>query len=78
MVEQLKKDRDKERLVDSKVDYVDFSDDAFSAKVDVTFKFFKVPFYIVTERKEQQTWRFAFGKGWKLAGREVNSVKVAS
>ena len=68
--EQLRKSRSEERVVDSKVEYVDFADDAYTAKVDVTFKYYKVPFYIVTERKELQTWKFSMNGGWKLESRE--------
>ncbi len=73
VLEQLRKGRDEERVVESKVGIIDFSEDGYDATVDVTFKYFKVPFYIVTERKELQKWKFTISDGWKLTNREILS-----
>jgi len=70
---QLRKGRDQERLVESKVDNIDYSEDGYDATVEVTFKYFKVPFYIVTERHEVQKWRFTIRNGWKLLSREIQT-----
>lgn len=64
---QMKKKRDGERMVENRVEGIEFDQDAWTAKVDVIYKFFKVPFYIVVDQRQVQEWRFSIGNGWKLA-----------
>ena len=66
VVAQLRKSREKERLVESKVNFVDYDADGYTAKVEVEYKFYKIPVYIVTERREKQEWKFTLSDGWKL------------
>lgn len=56
------------KLIDSKIDFVEFNDDINEAKVDIAIKYYKVPFYVVNERVEQQEWKFGAGSGWKYYG----------
>jgi hypothetical protein len=56
------------KLIDSKIDFVEFNDDVNEAKVDVAVKYYKVPFYVVNEKVEQQEWKFGAGSGWKYYG----------
>ena len=72
MAEYRKKDPS-EHVVESKPEMFDYSDDAFSAKVDVLIKYYKVPFYVVENRRELQVWNFSLTGGWKLASKEVLS-----
>ncbi len=60
-----------ERIVDSRIRKVDFSEDASDAKVQVSVKYFKVPFYIVNERREMQEWTFSVSDGWMLKSRQI-------
>lgn len=73
--EELQAIAEDERVVDSKIRRVDFSEDASNAKVQVAIKFFKVPFYIVNERRELQEWTFSVSNGWKLRDRQVEKAK---
>jgi len=70
---QIRKNRELERLVESKVDYIDYAEDAYSAKVEITTKYYRVPFYVVTDRNEQQTWKFTISGGWKLSARTIKA-----
>ena len=60
-----------ERIVESKVGIVDISDGGFDANVDVVTRFYKVPYYIITDSVEREKWRFVVGTGWKLETRDV-------
>ncbi len=66
--------RRKEKLVDSKVDFVEFDDDAYEAKVDVLIRFYRVPNYVVKERVETQDWRFSTVSGWMYFGTEKEEI----
>ena len=57
-----------ERIVETKVDHIEFNDDGFEATVDVTVKAFRVPVYVVNDSSKQQRWVFSLTEGWQLAG----------
>lgn len=59
-----------EKVVDAKVEYVDFAEDAYSAEVNMVVRSYKVPVYIVQNRNEKQKWDFSLTDGWKLVSRE--------
>jgi hypothetical protein len=61
--------RKSEKIVDSHVESVGFSDNAYKAKVDVMVKSYKIPFYVVNERNETQDWEFTIKSGWLLVSR---------
>ncbi|MCB0311235.1 MAG: hypothetical protein KDD42_08365 [Bdellovibrionales bacterium] len=71
IAKQLKFSREEERIVDSKVTNLDFEDDATVADAQVIVQYYKVPFYIVTKRIENQKWQFSYADGWLLADRQV-------
>lgn len=60
-----------ERIVDSKVDFVTFSPNAFEADVNITVRYYRVPYYVITERLEKQGWLFKVPGGWMLESREL-------
>jgi hypothetical protein len=62
---------EEERVVDSKVDEVTWGENAYTANVELKVRFYKVPYYVVKNRIEQQQWQFAVGTGWKLKSRSV-------
>lgn len=68
---QLKKIGSEERIVDSKVDEVEWANDAFDAHVAVKVQYFMVPYYVVKTRTEQQHWVFSLTGGWKLKERVI-------
>jgi hypothetical protein len=68
---QLKKIGAEERVVDSKVDEVEWANDAFDAHVAVKVQYFMVPYYVVKTRTEQQHWVFSLTSGWKLKERII-------
>jgi hypothetical protein len=57
-----------ERIVETKVDFIDFDEDGTSATVDVTVKAFRVPVYVVNDTARRQRWVFSLTDGWQLAG----------
>jgi len=69
--EQLNEKADTERVVESKISNVDFANDSFDANVLVKVKYYRIPYYIVQERKENLGWKFTLGSGWRLMSREV-------
>ena len=54
------------RLVDSKIDFIDFNESGDAATVSVTARRFKVPFYIVEDYAEDQKWEFSLSDGWRF------------
>lgn len=68
---QLKKVGSEERVVDSKVDEVEWANDAYDAHVAVKVQYFLVPYYVVKTRTEQQHWVFSLASGWKLKERVI-------
>lgn len=73
--EMMRNRRDTEKLVESQVEYVDFSDDAFSADVDVIVRYYEIPVYIVQKRLETQQWIFSYTGGWKFR-RVIDTKKI--
>jgi len=67
---QIKESKRSERIVESKIEMVEFSENAYRADVEVMVKYFKVPYYIVKERFEKQYWEFSTGSGWQFMSRE--------
>lgn len=65
------KDED-ERIVDSKVDNVEWGEGAREATVSLKVKFYRVPVYVVNTRSEQQRWTFSHADGWKITDRSVD------
>lgn len=66
-----------ERVVGAEVDFVDFVDDGYKAKVESFVKYYKQSYYIVKERLVAQTWEYTYSDGWKLHGYEVLEEEVA-
>lgn len=55
-----------QKIVDTRVDMVDFEEESYVANVDLEIRYFKVPQYVVQSRIEQQQWKFTLGSGWQL------------
>lgn len=62
--------RKHEKVVDSRIESVGFTDNAFTANIEVTQKYYKIPYYVVNERTENQVWEFHLNGGWLLKSRE--------
>lgn len=73
VVKQLRDKNEEERVVEAKVDDVQFQEDAWKATVTLKVKYYKVPFYIVESRYEEQQWEFSLSDGWQL--REMSLVE---
>ena len=67
---------DSEKVIETKVKTVNFEDNSFTAKVSLTVRSYKVPYYVVNDRHEKQTWIFSLTDGWKLKSLEVVKKKV--
>ena len=46
------------KIVDAKVTYVEFNEEATEADVDLTFKGYQVPYYVVKETVEHTKWKY--------------------
>lgn len=68
---QFKDTSEEERIVDSKVSNVVWSDSARGAVVEVKTKFYRIPVYVVNTRIEEQRWTWTEGS-WKLVDRSMN------
>lgn len=75
--DELFKNSRKERIVSSEVDSYGLSPEGFDANVRIRVKYFRVPFYIVQERLEEQRWEFELGSGWQIHDREVKGTELA-
>ena len=54
------------RIVDSKIEFVDFSEGAWKASVDVSTRVHDKATNIVKEVAEFETWNFTVQDGWKV------------
>jgi len=66
----LKSHRKLGRVVESNVEFVDFSSDAYAADVEVTEKFHDFATNSLNTRLELEKWEYSFNEGWKLISRE--------
>lgn len=54
-----------EKLVEIKIEAVDYDIGGESALVRTTIRYFQIPQYVVQHRREQELWKFdRFGNGW--------------
>ncbi|MCB0321032.1 MAG: hypothetical protein KDD60_08910 [Bdellovibrionales bacterium] len=70
MIDYLREQKE-EKIVESQVDFVTFQEDAYEAKVSARVKFYRVPYYVVEEREESQSWVFSLSDGWKIRSIET-------
>jgi hypothetical protein len=66
---QFQDKNDKERIVKSQVDEVEWSDGARKARVVIKVESFTMSQLIVKTKKEEQRWEFAPGSGWLMTER---------
>lgn len=70
-------DREEIRVVETKVKHIDYADDTYTAEVEFLIRFYRIPYYIVTDSKEKQTWKFRLGDNWwltnRIPGKELSS-----
>jgi hypothetical protein len=64
--QQIKDIGEGERVVEAKVDDIQWDPDAWKATVFIKIKYYKVPYYIVESRMDEQHWEFSMSDGWKL------------
>jgi hypothetical protein len=56
-----------EKVVDSKITSVQYESNSWRAKVSVLVRAYRVPYYIVRDRHEEQNWKFDISRGqWRL------------
>ena len=75
--DQIRTSKKSERIVETKVENVVFTEGSYEADVDVSVRYFKVPFYVVNERLERQAWRFNLTDGWRISAREFGDAPKA-
>lgn len=63
----------KEKIVETEVITTDYEQESKKASVQARIKYFRVPYYVVEERIEKQSWEFNLSEGWKLSDLEVIS-----
>jgi hypothetical protein len=65
-----------ERIVESTIGLLEYQDEARKAFVTVNKKYFRVPQYMVKERREKETWEFISSlEGWRIASIELISTR---
>jgi hypothetical protein len=65
-------EKQKQKLVDLSVDFVDLQSDGETALIDVRVRYYPIPHYVIITRVDQETWKFdRFGGGWFLTDREI-------
>ena len=68
----IRKEKKEQKIVEGKVDFVDFSENGTKAEVDVMVRYYKVPYFVVTDRMEKQIWEFSLTDGWQIVSIEFN------
>ncbi len=77
-IQKLLRSQKDERIVESEVEFIDFIDEGYEANVSTMVKYYRVPYYVVEDRIENQGWAFTHASGWKLQSIEVESNEVDS
>lgn len=73
---ELRRNKEKQKIVTSSIDFVEFDDDAYFVDVEIRTKYFIVPYYVVNERLETEQWQFvSMGTKWQLKSRKVEELK---
>lgn len=62
--------RKEEKIVDSRLESVEFLENGYKADVEMIVKYYRVPYYVVNERTEKQVWEFNMSDGWLLSERK--------
>jgi len=70
IAKQLQDAKEPERIVKSQIDAIEWSNDAFNAKVILKVEAFKMSELVVRTVTEEQHWEFRSGTGWLLNYRE--------
>jgi hypothetical protein len=73
---QLRAIGDAEKVVDAKVEDIQWGEGAYGAKVALKVRYYEIPFYVVKTRLEQQQWEFSVAAGWRLKTRVLGSGSV--
>jgi len=60
-----------ERVIDSEITFVDFSEDAYEAETEIAIRYHETTYNLVQTRTEKQIWRFQVSDGWKLVSRKT-------
>ncbi len=63
--------REDMRVVETKVRRIEYEPSAYTAHVELTVKYYRIPYYIVTTATEKQVWRFEIAGTWRLFEREL-------
>lgn len=71
LVPYLRPANGQEKVVESKLQDVKFSDDATEATASVTTRYYAVPFFVVKDRVEVQEWAWHRPGGWLLHSMRV-------
>lgn len=72
---ELRRNKEKFKIVSSTIDFVEFDDDAYKVDVEIRTKYFLVPYYVVNERLETEKWEFvSMGTKWQLKSRKVEEM----
>ena len=64
-------------MVDSEVQFVKFSEDAYEADVEVSTRFHIFSTNTIESRSQRERWRFSLGSGWKVIELESGPTENA-
>ena len=70
VVAELRRKKNEERVVETKIEEVTFSDNSYTADVELTIRSYRVPYYVVADHQQKQRWKFSTSSGWKLESLE--------
>lgn len=73
--DQLVRDKDKIKIIDSSVDLSEFQNSAYSATIYMTVRAYTIPYYVAEPKKQIQHWEFSLSNGWKISKIEALSNK---
>lgn len=75
LLADLRKNRKDEKIIEGKIDLLDFYDNTNRAEVEMIVRYYQSPYFIVKERIEQQTWKFyGSNSGWRLYRRSFKDL----
>lgn len=70
--EQLSHKKNQGRVVESKIEGVQYLEDSYKAEVDVAVRIQNFSTMIVSDQTEKQVWNFSVYDGWKLQSISAN------
>lgn len=72
---QFRNNQGKRRVVDSKVEYINFDEDAYKADVEMELRYHNLATNIVTPARKFEEWQFSVSDGWRIVAMTENPIE---